>query len=160
MRLSELAPAPGSKHKKKRVGRGPGSGWGKTAARGSKGQNSRAGGGVKPGFEGGQMPLTRRIPKRGFTNIFKKSYIIVNLRDLIGLCRGQPGGRRGPAPGRRGERAAGSHQAPGPGRGYQAPDRQGPGGERSSPGPHRGRRGQGGGRLSWRALPISPKFRS
>jgi large subunit ribosomal protein L15 len=82
MRLSELAPAPGSKHKKKRVGRGPGSGWGKTAARGSKGQNSRAGGGVKPGFEGGQMPLTRRIPKRGFTNIFKKAYTIVNLRDL------------------------------------------------------------------------------
>ena len=82
MRLSELAPAPGAKHSKKRVGRGPGSGWGKTAARGSKGQNSRAGGGVKPGFEGGQMPLTRRMPKRGFTNIFKKSYIIVNLRDL------------------------------------------------------------------------------
>ena len=82
MRLSELAPAPGAKHSKKRVGRGPGSGWGKTAARGSKGQNSRAGGGVKPGFEGGQMPLTRRIPKRGFTNIFKKSYTIVNLRDL------------------------------------------------------------------------------
>ncbi len=107
MRLSELAPAPGSKHKKKREGRGPGSGWGKTAARGSKGQNSRAGGGVKPGFEGGQMPLTRRIPKRGFTNIFKKSYIIVNLRDLsafaadslvdeealrrAGVVKGQPG---------------------------------------------------------------------
>ncbi len=107
MRLSELAPAPGSKHKKKRVGRGPGSGWGKTAGRGSKGQNSRAGGGVKPGFEGGQMPLTRRIPKRGFTNIFKKSYIIVNLRDLMafaadsmvdeealrraGVVKGQPG---------------------------------------------------------------------
>ncbi len=82
MRLSELSPAPGAKHKKKRVGRGPGSGWGKTAARGSKGQNSRAGGGVKPGFEGGQMPLTRRIPKRGFTNIFKKNYTVVNLRDL------------------------------------------------------------------------------
>ena len=82
MKLSELSPAPGAKHKKKRVGRGPGSGWGTTAARGAKGQNSRAGGGVRPGFEGGQMPLTRRIPKRGFTNIFKKSYIIVNLRDL------------------------------------------------------------------------------
>jgi large subunit ribosomal protein L15 len=82
MRLSELSPAPGARHKKKRVGRGPGSGWGKTAARGSKGQNSRAGGGVKPGFEGGQMPLTRRIPKRGFTNIFKKNYTVVNLRDL------------------------------------------------------------------------------
>jgi large subunit ribosomal protein L15 len=107
MRLSELAPAPGAKHKKKRVGRGPGSGWGKTAARGAKGQNSRAGGGVKPGFEGGQMPLTRRIPKRGFTNIFKKNYTIVNLRDLsafaadsvvdeetlrrAGLVKGQPG---------------------------------------------------------------------
>ena len=107
MRLSELAPAPGAKHKAKRVGRGPGSGWGKTAARGSKGQNSRAGGGVRPGFEGGQMPLTRRIPKRGFTNIFKKSYTIVNLRDLsvfaadslvdeealrrAGVVKGQPG---------------------------------------------------------------------
>lgn len=82
MRLSDLQPSPGSKHKKKRVGRGPGSGWGKTAARGSKGQNSRAGGGTKPGFEGGQMPLTRRIPKRGFTNIFRKPWAIVNLRDL------------------------------------------------------------------------------
>jgi large subunit ribosomal protein L15 len=82
MRLSELQPSPGSKHKKKRVGRGPGSGWGKTAARGSKGQNSRAGGGTKPGFEGGQMPLTRRLPKRGFTNIFRKPWAIVNLRDL------------------------------------------------------------------------------
>lgn len=83
MRLSELQPSPGSKHKKKRVGRGPGSGQGKTAGRGSKGQNSRAGGGTKPGFEGGQMPLTRRIPKRGFTNIFRKPWAIVNLRDLL-----------------------------------------------------------------------------
>jgi large subunit ribosomal protein L15 len=82
MRLSELKPAPGSKHQKKRVGRGPGSGWGKTAGRGHKGQNSRAGGGTKPGFEGGQMPLTRRIPKRGFTNIFRKVWAIINLRDL------------------------------------------------------------------------------
>jgi large subunit ribosomal protein L15 len=82
MRLSELRPAPGAKHKPKRVGRGPGSGWGKTAGRGSKGQRSRAGGGVRPGFEGGQMPLTRRIPKRGFTNIFKKTYALINLRDL------------------------------------------------------------------------------
>ncbi|MGQ9687796.1 MAG: 50S ribosomal protein L15 [Desulfobaccales bacterium] len=82
MKLSELAPAPGAKQKPKRVGRGPGSGWGKTCGRGSKGQRSRSGGGVKPGFEGGQMPLTRRIPKRGFTNIFKKTYAIVNLRDL------------------------------------------------------------------------------
>ena len=82
MRLSELSPSPGSKHKKKRVGRGPGSGSGKTAARGHKGQNSRAGGGTKPGFEGGQMPLVRRIPKRGFTNIFRQAWTIVNLRDL------------------------------------------------------------------------------
>ncbi len=82
MRLSELQPSPGSKHKKKRVGRGPGSGWGKTASRGHKGQNSRAGGGTKPGFEGGQMPLTRRIPKRGFTNIFRQAWSIVNIRDL------------------------------------------------------------------------------
>ena len=82
MRLSELQPSPGSKHKKKRVGRGPGSGWGKTAARGVKGQNSRAGGGTKPGFEGGQMPLVRRIPKRGFNNIFRQAWTIVNLRDL------------------------------------------------------------------------------
>lgn len=64
------------------MGRGPGSGWGKTAGRGAKGQNSRAGGGTKPGFEGGQMPLTRRIPKRGFTNIFRRPWAIVNLRDL------------------------------------------------------------------------------
>jgi large subunit ribosomal protein L15 len=82
MRLSELSPSPGSKHKKKRVGRGPGSGTGKTAARGHKGQNSRAGGGTRPGFEGGQMPLVRRIPKRGFTNIFRQTWTIVNLRDL------------------------------------------------------------------------------
>ncbi len=82
MRLSELQPSPGSKHKKKRVGRGPGSGWGKTAGRGHKGQNSRAGAGKGPGFEGGQMPLTRRIPKRGFTNIFRQPWAIVNLRDL------------------------------------------------------------------------------
>jgi len=82
MRLSELQPSPGSKHKKKRVGRGPGSGWGKTAGRGHKGQNSRAGGPKGPGFEGGQMPLTRRIPKRGFTNIFRQVWTIVNLRDL------------------------------------------------------------------------------
>ena len=82
MRLSELSPSPGSKHKKKRVGRGPGSGWGKTAGRGFKGQNSRAGGGTRPGFEGGQMPLVRRIPKRGFTNIFRQTWTIVNLRDL------------------------------------------------------------------------------
>jgi large subunit ribosomal protein L15 len=83
MRLDELKPSPGSKHPKKRVGRGPGSGAGKTAARGHKGQRSRSGVSRKPGFEGGQMPLTRRIPKRGFTNApFKQEWEIVNLRDL------------------------------------------------------------------------------
>ena len=82
MRLDELQPSPGSKHPKKRVGRGPGSGTGKTAGRGHKGQNSRAGGGTKPGFEGGQMPLTRRMPKRGFNNIFRKPWSIINVRDL------------------------------------------------------------------------------
>ncbi|MBM4294315.1 MAG: 50S ribosomal protein L15 [Deltaproteobacteria bacterium] len=83
MKLNELKPSPGSKHPKKRVGRGPGSGTGKTAARGSKGQLSRSGVSRKPGFEGGQMPLTRRIPKRGFTNApFKQEWEIINLRDL------------------------------------------------------------------------------
>lgn len=82
MQLSDLFPSPGSRHKKKRVGRGPGSGWGKTAGRGHKGQKSRSGVSFKPGFEGGQMPLIRRIPKRGFRNEFKKAWAIVNLRDL------------------------------------------------------------------------------
>ncbi len=82
MKLSELYPAPGAKHPKKRVGRGPGSGTGKTAGRGAKGQRSRAGGGVRPGFEGGQMPLIRRLPKRGFRNIFGRSFLVVNVRDL------------------------------------------------------------------------------
>ncbi len=82
MRLNELAPAPGARKSRKRVGRGVGSGWGKTSGRGSKGQNSRAGGGVRPGYEGGQMPIHRRLPKRGFKNIFKKIYAIVNVRDL------------------------------------------------------------------------------
>ncbi len=82
MKLSELYPAQGAKHRKKRVGRGPGSGWGKTAGRGHKGQKSRSGAGFKPGFEGGQMPLVRRIPKRGFRNEFKRAWAIVNLRDL------------------------------------------------------------------------------
>jgi large subunit ribosomal protein L15 len=85
MNLSDLAPAPGSKKKRKRVGRGPGSGHGKTSCRGHKGQNSRSGGGVKPGFEGGQMPLQRRLPKRGFTNIFAKTFSIVNVGSLEGL---------------------------------------------------------------------------
>jgi large subunit ribosomal protein L15 len=82
MKLDELKPAPGSKHKPKRVGRGPGSGHGKTACRGQKGQRSRSGAKLSPGFEGGQMPLIRRLPKRGFTNVFKKPWTIVNLRDL------------------------------------------------------------------------------
>jgi large subunit ribosomal protein L15 len=82
MKLHELAPAEGSKKNKKRVGRGNGSGSGKTAGKGNKGQNSRSGGGVRPGFEGGQMPIHRRLPKRGFTNIFKKNVAIINIRDL------------------------------------------------------------------------------
>src|SRR5829696_7941465 len=80
--LNSLKPAKGSTHKKKRVGRGPGSGHGKTAGRGEKGQKSRSGFSRQPGFEGGQMPLHRRLPKRGFTNIFKKEYAVVNLADL------------------------------------------------------------------------------
>jgi large subunit ribosomal protein L15 len=82
MKLSDLAPYPGSRKKRKRVGRGPGSGHGKTSCKGHKGQKSRSGGGVKPGFEGGQMPLQRRLPKRGFTNIFQKQYAIVNIGTL------------------------------------------------------------------------------
>jgi len=82
MKLHNLKPSPGSKKKRKRVGRGSGSGQGTTAGRGMNGQNSRSGGGTKPGFEGGQMPLYRRIPKRGFTNIFQKEYAIVNLETL------------------------------------------------------------------------------
>ena len=82
MNLADLAPAPGSRKKRKRVGRGPGSGHGKTSCRGHKGQNSRSGGGVKAGFEGGQMPLQRRLPKRGFTNIFQKTFSIVNISAL------------------------------------------------------------------------------
>ncbi len=82
MKLNELKPAPGAKTAPKRVGRGVGSGLGKTSARGHKGQKARSGGGVRPGFEGGQMPLSRRLPKRGFTNIFAKEYAIVNVSDL------------------------------------------------------------------------------
>jgi large subunit ribosomal protein L15 len=80
--LNNLRPAAGSTHKKKRVGRGPGSGLGKTAGRGNKGQKSRSGYSGKVGFEGGQMPLQRRLPKRGFTNIFKKQWIEVTLATL------------------------------------------------------------------------------
>ncbi len=82
MKLHELAPAPGSKKVRTRVGRGLGSGLGKTSGKGHKGQNSRAGGGVRAGFEGGQMPLYRRLPKRGFYNKFGKDYAEVNISDL------------------------------------------------------------------------------
>jgi large subunit ribosomal protein L15 len=82
MDLSNLKPAVGSTKSRKRIGRGHGSGTGKTAGKGHKGQNARAGGGVKAGFEGGQMPLQRRLPKRGFTPLTKKVYALVNLRDL------------------------------------------------------------------------------
>ena len=82
MKLHELSPAEGSKKSVKRVGRGHGSGWGKTAGKGHKGQKARSGGGVRPGFEGGQMPLQRRLPKRGFNNIFAKEIVTVNLSTL------------------------------------------------------------------------------
>jgi large subunit ribosomal protein L15 len=82
MELNNLKPKKGSRHAKKRVGRGPGSGHGKTAGRGEKGQKSRSGFSRQIGFEGGQMPLHRRLPKRGFTNIFKKEYAVVNVSDL------------------------------------------------------------------------------
>lgn len=82
MKLHDLKPASGSSKNPKRVGRGKGSGNGTTAGRGQNGQNSRSGGGVKPGFEGGQIPLYRRLPKRGFTNIFQTNYAIVNVETL------------------------------------------------------------------------------
>ncbi|KIL52359.1 50S ribosomal protein L15 [Jeotgalibacillus soli] len=82
MKLHELKPSEGSRKERNRVGRGIGSGNGKTAGRGHKGQNSRSGGGVRPGFEGGQNPLARRLPKRGFTNIHRKEFAIVNLEAL------------------------------------------------------------------------------
>lgn len=82
LKLNNLAPSTGARKQKKRVGRGPGSGSGKTAARGHKGARARSGYSAKPGFEGGQMPLHRRLPKRGFTNIFKKIYSIVSLSNL------------------------------------------------------------------------------
>ncbi|MFD1954054.1 50S ribosomal protein L15 [Paenibacillus thailandensis] len=88
MKLHELAPAPGSKKKRNRVGRGIGSGNGKTAGRGHKGQNARSGGGVRPGFEGGQNPLYRRLPKRGFNNPFRKEYAVVNVEDLNNFAAG------------------------------------------------------------------------
>ena len=88
MKLHELAPPAKSSKSDKRLGRGVGSGWGKTAGRGTKGYNSRSGGGVRPGYEGGQMPIQRRLPKRGFTNIFKKKIAVINLRDLVAFESG------------------------------------------------------------------------
>lgn len=82
MKLNELSPAKGSRRPRQRVGRGVASGWGKTAGRGSKGQGARSGGGVRPGYEGGQMPIHRRLPKRGFHNDFKKNLATINIRDL------------------------------------------------------------------------------
>ena len=82
MKLNELKPVEGARHYKKRVGRGTGSGLGKTSTRGHKGQNARSGGGVRPGFEGGQTPLFKRLPKRGFTNINRLEYAVVNVNDL------------------------------------------------------------------------------
>ena len=88
MKLHELSPASKSRKSNKRLGRGVGSGWGKTAGRGSKGYNSRSGGGVRPGYEGGQMPIQRRLPKRGFANVFKKKIEVINLRDLLAFESG------------------------------------------------------------------------
>lgn len=82
MKLYELSPVPGSTKEAKRKGRGHGSGNGKTAGRGHKGQNARSGGGVRPGFEGGQMPLIRRLPKRGFVNVYAKEYTQINVEAL------------------------------------------------------------------------------
>ena len=82
MKLNELKPVEGARHYKKRVGRGSGSGMGKTATRGHKGQNARSGGGVRPAFEGGQTPLFKRLPKRGFTNINRIDYAVINVEDL------------------------------------------------------------------------------
>lgn len=82
MQLHDLAPAAGSRKNRKKVGRGPGSGMGKTSTRGHKGLKARSGGSVRPGFEGGQMPIYRRLPKRGFTNIFKTNNAVLNVQDL------------------------------------------------------------------------------
>ena len=86
MNLSSLKPPAGQRHPRKRVGRGMGSGHGKTSTRGHKGQGSRAGSGVRRGFEGGQMPLHRRLPKRGFRNIFRKRYAIINLKEIAQIA--------------------------------------------------------------------------
>jgi len=82
MKLSDLRPAKGARSAKKRVGRGQGSGLGQTSGRGHKGLRARSGGGTPPGYEGGQMPMQRRLPKRGFTNIFRKEYAIIHVKDL------------------------------------------------------------------------------
>ena len=82
MKLHELKPPVGSHHRRKIVGRGPGSGHGMTSGRGEKGQKARSGGGTRPGFEGGQLPLHRRVPKRGFVSLFRKVYEIINVKDL------------------------------------------------------------------------------
>ncbi len=89
MKLHELKPAKGAAKARKRLGRGVASGTGKTAGRGTKGHNSRSGGGVRPGYEGGQMPLHRRLPKRGFTNIFKKQIAVINISDLSRFDAGE-----------------------------------------------------------------------
>ena len=88
MRIDTLSPAEGAKKESKRLGRGIGSGLGKTSGKGHKGQWARSGGGVRPGFEGGQMPIARRVPKRGFNHVGKKVYVIVNLEDLANLPEG------------------------------------------------------------------------
>jgi len=88
MKLNELSPARGSRKAPRRLGRGVGSGRGKTAGRGTKGYNFRSGGGVRPGYEGGQMPLHRRLPKRGFANIFGKNIAVINIRDLARFDKG------------------------------------------------------------------------
>ena len=82
MKLSELRPAKGAKTQRKRVGRGQGSGLGQTSGKGHKGLKARSGGGIRPGYEGGQMPMQRRLPKRGFTNVFRKVWSVVNVKDL------------------------------------------------------------------------------
>jgi len=86
--LNTLQPTPGSRRPRKRLGRGPGSGTGKTSGKGHKGQNARSGGGVRPGFEGGQLPLFQRLPKRGFKNVNRKEYAIINLDDLNAFSAG------------------------------------------------------------------------
>lgn len=89
MKLTDLRPAEGATSSKKRVGRGKGSGLGKTAGKGHKGLRARSGGGTPPGYEGGQMPMQRRLPKRGFTNIFRKEYAIVHVKDLNRFAEGE-----------------------------------------------------------------------